>query len=250
MLLSDAKDVRVGTVQAKAVYAGDKKIWPSVPAFSPPDLTGLAIWFDASQLPGAAGSTVDPWPNLAAGGVPGTMVTDGSLPMPKISTAQKNGLKLVRFTVSEGRLRMNGTGVDDDFTLVYVARMLSNSCRIVNGIYAPNNILFGFWNGYEDVFYDNGFSTPDTKVPWTSNWKLYSALGQPGQDDLYANGVLLAYIMTAQGFGGTFAISGYDPTSSAETCDCEVAEVVLYNRKLVDADRQTVEAYLRGKWGL
>jgi hypothetical protein len=41
-------------------------------------------------------------------------------------------------------------------------------------------------------------------------------------------------------------ISGYANTE--DTCDCEIAEVVLYNRKLSDSDRQTVEGYLRKKW--
>jgi hypothetical protein len=247
-VINEADKLYLGAQAVDRIYAGANLVWP---VFKPTDITGLRIWLDASQLAGAISSTVDPWPNLAPGGVPGTMVTDGALPMPKISPAQKNGLKLVRFTVSEGRLRMNGTGIDDDFTLVYVAHIWgTTNGRVLNGIYSPNNLLFGWWTSYEDVFYDNGFPAQDVRAPWTNNWKLYSADGAPGTDRCFSNGVLLNTITTAQGFGGTLAISGYDPTSSAETCDCEVAEVVLYDRKLADSDRQTVEDYLRKKWGL
>jgi hypothetical protein len=230
---------------------------PRIYGFNPAALSGLAVWFDASQLAGATGSNVSPWPNLAAGGPAGTMVTNpGNDILPIVSTNTLNGKKLVRFYNNQARMRVTGTGVTLDWTLAYVARMVPagiNVGRIVNGIYAPNNILWGFWNGFQDVAYDQGFMTPNTQTSVTTNWKLYSAdgaAGSPSTSRLLSNGVVLGSTTTSQGWGGTFAISGYDPSSTAETCDCEIAEVLLWNRKLPDVDRQAAEGYLREKWAI
>jgi hypothetical protein len=46
-------------------------------------------------------------------------------------------------------------------------------------------------------------------------------------------------------------ISGYTDDAAVATSqesDCEIAELVMYNRKLSDTERQTVENYLRTKW--
>ena len=50
------------------------------------------------------------------------------------------------------------------------------------------------------------------------------------------------------GWKGTLCVSGYSSTGLAELSDFEVGELVLYNRELPTAERQAVEAYLRGKW--
>ena len=240
MLLSDAKDVRFGTVQAKAVFAGDVQVWPS--GFDPASLPGLAVWLDASQIGGRGAAPVDPWPNPGSG--PDGLI-EGT-PAPVTRPDALNGLPVVRFKPSEGRVRIASTGVHLDWTLVYVARMVGPTPgRVVNAYYPPNNLLVGFWNGQQDVMYDNGFAS-NTYAPWTTDWKLYSGDGAPGLSRLFSDGALLGSTATAAGWGGTFNLSGYAATE--ETCDCEVAEALQYSRKLSDADRQAVEGYLREKW--
>jgi hypothetical protein len=221
----------------------------SGPSFLPTDLSGLAIWFDASQLGLADGAAVNPWPNLANAALPGTMTS--GLPAVVRANAVK-GQPVVRFTVSEARMRMLGMGVNLDYTLAYVARIVGTPGRIVTAQYPPYNFLLGFWNGNKDVAYDQGFYSPSSTgvTVVTGEWKLYSADGNSASylPRLFSDGALLGTGGGGTGWGGTFNISGYDPSTSAESCDCEVAEVLLYNRQLSDADRQQVEAYLRGKW--
>ena len=56
------------------------------------------------------------------------------------------------------------------------------------------------------------------------------------------------------GWGGTLCISGWnndttDPAGVAsQQADCEIAELVQYNRRLSDAERATGQSYLRAKW--
>lgn len=216
-------------------------------AWTPASLPGLAVWFDASQLGLANGADVTPWPNLASSSLPGGIV--GS-PPPKLIANGKNALPVVRFASGAGRVRIaGGSGVTTDWTLAYVAHLTGPIAgRIVNGIYPPNNILYGWWNGNQDVAYDNGFMVPSTQTAWTTDWKLYSADATGSNSRLLSDGVELGSWTGAQGWGGTFCISGYAASTDEETCDCEVAEVCFYNRKLSDADRQALEAYLHNKW--
>jgi hypothetical protein len=257
--LTSAKGLRFGDVPVKALYAGGTKVWPAAPpAFSPANIAGLAIWLDAADY------TPGSWPNKGAG--PAASIV-GSPPM-AISQNTKNGLPLVRFNANEGRLRMTGTGVKWEHTLVYVGRMVGpNPGRIVTAAYPQPNFLIGFWNGFEDVAYSTtgAFFVPDQRKSWTTGWKLYSSdadaspeFGGAGYHPrMLKDGVLLSsggqgdgYCQLADAWWDTFNISGYSPTGAEETCDCEVAEVVLYGRKLPDADREQVEQYLRGRWGL
>jgi hypothetical protein len=41
----------------------------------------------------------------------------------------------------------------------------------------------------------------------------------------------------------------YDRSISGRSWDGDIAEVILYSDALSDADRQTIENYLRAKWG-
>jgi hypothetical protein len=230
-----------------------------MPISDPTQIAGLGIWFDASQLAGAVGADVSPWPNLVAGGATGAII---GAPAPKVSVNALNGLKLVRFTINEGRVRATATGIDKAFTLAYVARMVPGGYiagRIVNASYQPANFLIGYWNGFEDVAYTTtaAFWLPDVRKSVTTNWNLYSADADDAPNfypRMFNKGVLLStggsggVASGSDGFANTFNLSGYDPTGASETCDCEVAEVVLYSRKLSDAERQSVEGYLWTKW--
>jgi hypothetical protein len=257
-LLNTADAIRLGSSPASAVYAGEAKVWPS---FSPTSLPGLKVWLDASSLTGADGSPVSPWPNLASGGAVGSIV---GTPAPKISTNRLNGKKVVRFTVPEGRLRMTNSGVVYACTLAYVARMIGPTVgRMVCGAYPPTDFLIGWYGGNMDVAYttSGGFFTPNVQKAWSaegtpSPWIMYSGdAGDPPSfyPRMFRNGVLMSTGSSgtaggSDGFANTFCISGQVPDTHGESCDCEVAEVVLYDRKHSDADRQKVEDYLRGKW--
>ena len=222
----------------------------------PTNLAGLSIWLDASQLGLADGATIGTWPNLGSATQPVLSPT----PVPTMHRNAKNGLPCAVFRKSEGRLRITGTGVAKDWTLVYVAHMWGPNMtgRIACANYPEGgNLLIGWWNGFMDVAYTTGgggFYLPDTRITVNTDWRLYSGDSATPEitPRMFSNGVLLGTHPTppaADGWGGSFCLSGYDLTLDNESCDCEVAEVLLYNRKLSDAERIQAEAYLRTKWG-
>ena len=93
--------------------------------------------------------------------------------------------------------------------------------------------------------------TPDSTTPQTTDWKMYSAdgAGVGYAPRLFSNGVLVSSLPSGAqyGFSGSLGLSGRDATTT-DTANADVAEVVLFNRKLSDVERQQVEAYLREKW--
>lgn len=250
-VINQADAVYLGDKSVDAIYAGATKVWPAE-AWSPADLPGLTIWLDASQLDEGV---LTSWPNLAWPAQPGAFV---GIPAPVVRP-NVNNIPIVGFTANEGRMRIYNTGIGYAFTLIYVCRMLGHPGRIATSVYPPSNLLVGYWNGYEDVAYTtNGtFFLPDTKTAWTSNWRMYSADAAAPPNyypRLFKDGVLLGAggadgtAGAGDGWQGSFSLSGYDANAPDETCDCEVAEVLLYDHKLSDTDRNNAEGYLRDKW--
>src|SRR5215831_17690509 len=220
--------------------------------------TGLIIHFDASTLGLSDGAAVNPWPNIATPGIPGTIVGSPS-PIAKLGMIN-DGKGVVRFSALAGRVRMSSTGVSTPMTMLIVARMWSstvgNNQRIVSSnVTAGMNMLIGWWGpagaaGYQDTVYDGAWYSGEPSVAATTAWKLYSA-DQVGANPirLFSDGVQVRTGGSgSQNFAGYFHLSGQDATGTQETSDCEVAEVFLYNRQLSDAERQQCENYLRNKW--
>ena len=252
-LLNEADAIYLGGLEADAVYLGAEKVWP---VFSPTSIAGLIAWHDAPQLALADGAYVNAWPSVVGSLVGANLNTAPNRPV--MRTNALNGLPVVRFSVGSG-LRWPDTGLDLNWTVIYVGRMWGATAgRIVSGSYPPANILIGFHGGLEDKAYVEGWLFPDASHAQTTNWKLYTGVGEgvPGNATatLYSNGVYLSGgqpgSQNGGGWKGTFQLNGYQPTDSGETCECEVGEVLKYNRKLPDAERIPVEDYLRAKWGL
>lgn len=204
--------------------------------------SGLTLWFDAADY--APGT----WGNKVVGG---PSLTFYGSPQPTVSGTTLNGKSVVRFTAGQGKVGIpSGTGIDKEWTLAHVVRIVSSPARVVGGIFPTRNFAIGYHGGNMNAYHDNGgWGSPDVRTPATTAWKLYSGDGTGSNTRMFSNGALLSSFSSAAGWGGTFTISGYS-TGTDETSTCEIAEVMLYNRKLTDTERGDVENYLKGKWGL
>ena len=130
------------------------------------------------------------------------------------------------------------------------------------------NWLFGYWEQDQERWYANGWihqGTRDAHINQENDWNLHSGVlgpdingivgefaGNPGAD-FWRNGVQLAN--DNQGSSNT----AYKPgilslgavfNNNQEASVGEVAEVIIYDRALTDAERQAVESYLNDKYGL
>src|SRR4029077_6525062 len=163
---------------------------------------------------------------------------------------------VVRFTHDEGMVRGDGMCVDGSIplTVMYVARIWGSTVwPIFSNNYPPHsyNFLVGAHIAGEPRMYDNGWG--DAGAGWAaipSPWKIYGAVctDTPAVlSTLYADGAVIGSTATSIGHDSEWNISGYTTTSS-ETCDCEVAELICYNRALTPTERVQVEQYLQAKW--
>jgi len=242
--ISQASKIYIGGAQATKVYVGATQVWPQ---FRPTHLSGCRVWLDASKLGLANGAAVSSWPNLGAGSQPTVL---GS-PAPTFRTGTLNSLPVVRITQGAGRYRFTGTGVNKDWTLIYVGRKWKVMAgRVVAAHISQANLLVGFHHTEWDQCYVEGWLSPVPETPTGStSWKLYSAdstVSDPAR--FYSNGTLLysGAATPSLGWGGTLCLSGFD--DATQESDCEIAELVMYNRRLSAPERQQVEGYLRTKW--
>lgn len=252
-VLNTANKLYVGGVAVDKVYQGTNLVWSS---FSPKSLAGLITWLDASQIPGNVITTQ--WSDLSGGNHHGNIVAS---PAPTVRTNALNGLPVVRFKLNEGRVRsgqtFNFSGLGAfNFTITYVVRMWgANVGRVYTSEYpAGGNFLVGMHTQGIDCMYAEGWISQGSGWVIPSPWRLYTGTashdGANYNISFFVDGVQKGQGGGGGGMGNYYNLSGYDATLTQETCDCEVAELVIYNRRLSDAERQQVEAYLKKKWGL
>lgn len=245
-VLNHADSLFVGTARADAVYAGDTKVWP---AWSPKALPGLVSWLDAADYtPGA-------WPNRGSGAAVRIVGT----PAMTVAATPLNGKPVVRFTTSEGRVRADWPYPVDDFTLIYLTRWVGPGMgRDWTVCYPPSNLLVGMHTTSFDAMYVNGgwVYGPRGGGYWPtppSPWRMYGADSDStgGGIGFFIDGVLMGARGTpgpGMGLSNGWGLSGYDQDLSQETMDIEVAELLLWNRRLTDPERKQAEDYLTTKW--
>src|SRR4029077_14265860 len=212
-------------------------------------ISGLVIRLDANSLALADGADVSPWPNLASPGIPGTIV--GTPNPTKRNNTLNDGKPVVRFAAGAGRMRMTGTGIGTPFTLLVIGRYWTtgvNAARVISTDVTNNNLVLGWHGQTEDALYDGAWSPGDTNgtAPASTNWHLYS-FDKTGASPvrMFTNGVFLKNGGSGtQNLGGSLFISGFQ-ADTAQTSDCEIAELLVYNRVLSDSERQQAESYLR-----
>ena len=239
-----------------AMYVGLDLGWNFAPVVNPPVMTGLVHWLDPSRLALADGAAVTTWPNLGTGAQPTFIGT----PPPVFKAARLNGKGVVRFTAGQSGLRSAWSGASlDDYTLIYVVRWIGPGVgRAFSMQYPPSNFLVGMHTSAKDAMFANGSWIYGASTGWADwgtvqPWRMYGADGKIHVTSrFFIDGVVTGSPgpASAGAFASGWGLSGYDPASSGEMMDFEVAELLIYDHQLTDAERISVEAYLRTKWGL
>ncbi|HVU80034.1 MAG TPA: hypothetical protein VHD37_01585 [Candidatus Paceibacterota bacterium] len=216
-------------------------------AFVPSDVSGLVEWLDASQITGKAdGDSVATWTDASGNGYDATAV-GGS---PTYQTNILNGRPVLRFVAASSQKMRAHPTVNTPYTLFVVARLNGGSNgRILGSIYPNNqNYLCGWWNGFENTMYGEGFVRGGSDSA-TTNWHQYTCKGTGSLTTFYDYGVSLASNNSGvAGLNSGLALGGYDPTGDQELSNFDIAEVIIYNVALSDSDRAAVEAYLYNKY--
>jgi hypothetical protein len=87
--------------------------------------------------------------------------------------------------------------------------------------------------------------------PTTDNLPhIFSAIVKgPGQNsEVWADGVMVA--SNQNGVTGPNGLAVNTGAYPGEVSNCQLAEIIVFNRALSQNERQNVEYYLRAKWGI
>lgn len=184
------------------------------------------VWRDSS------GNTRDTAPSYVTGTI--AKVT---------SAANTNGSRC-SFPVVQGgtsdQIRFNNPQMNSgNYTLFHVARYNGGTRgRIVNGI--NNDYISGFWNGQAGVAHHFGWITPTTGLTPVDNWVVSTS----------AYGLYRANGLTRSTGGGADYIPEIGLNTQGERSDYQVAELILFDRRLTDTEIKQVEDYLGGQYGI
>ncbi len=210
----------------------------------PGGVNGLALWLDASapETMTLSSGTVNEWRDKL--GSAAKMTRDHGAPT--VVASGIGSIPTVHFT--SGSSMGDGVNHTPEVTILYVSRQTGGSnARVLSG---GNNWLLGYWGGRRgSAYFDgdvllNGNGASDTAP------HLYAAtIGGSGQNStVWAEGTQLASNQGGtQGPNGLFVGGG---GAYSEYSDCDISEVLVYNRILDATDLDAVGGYLAAKYGL
>ena len=215
-----------------------------------PVKNGLVMWMDAADdttFSYSSGTTVSQWRDKS--GSNNHMAPISAAPT---RNAFLNSRKVLAFTTTQQIRNTTLSLISSANTVFVICRYTHASLgreRILTSDESANNWLLGNYGNGINRYYANGwvnlsYDTPDTA------WRIYMGDWSGPSTDLanfYSNG-------TAGNTNNSDASQG--PSSLginryyAETSNCEVSEIVVFNRVLSTAERRLVHTYLGQKWGI
>lgn len=223
-----------------------------MPPIQPDAVTGLIVWLQADGLAFADGARVTLWESDdPAGNDFVETIIDVGWDAPTFQTNELNALGVVRFSDGfEGMTGPPALSVARPYTILYVAKYNdtdSQTRRVISSL--DGNWLLGPYN-LKWQWHPGSFAADGPAVA-SGQWVIHAARARIGngqhflwdldsEDAPFSSAVHVspaALLRPALGRGG-----------SNEPAESDVAEIIMYDNEISDADRDGVVAYLRFKW--
>ncbi len=233
------KHLALASTMGAALYFG------AAPASAaPPVTTGLKLHLDASTLGLSDNDPVPTWTDVSGEGNNATTIEG----IPYYKAAGIGGIPTVHFDAGDGL----GNSVNysaGPVTIFYVSRQTGGSNQRVFDSQS-NNWLLGYWGGSRGSAYYEGDVLLGGNGASDTNPHLYATtIGGSGQNStVWAEGVQIA--SNQNGTQGPNGVSLGGGGAYNEFSDCEISEVLLYNRILDANELLAVGGYLTAKYGL
>ncbi|MBA3706111.1 MAG: PKD domain-containing protein, partial [Bacteroidetes bacterium] len=227
--------------------------------FNPIVLPDLSLWLSADSV-GLASGKVSDWYDRSINNITLTQVNNNKRPVYKVTNPEMNGHSCVNFDGIDDYLKgiFNSTLSNDSITLFLIQKTISSS-NFSGSLVFTNNI-----NTTDNSTSDNLIALLDINSTVNafrnSNSVLYnnSHIYKPTIYQITTDGTKLkTYLNSA--FTGTMNSSGsflFDQVTvgsrwsggSTNPMNCDVYEIILYNRLLAPSEQNQVIKYLRYKY--
>lgn len=233
---------------------------PRATGFSPRSISGLSLWLDAADSATITTATgVSIWADKSGNGRNATQTTGGKQP---IRTNTINGKSVITFQGTDDTMSVANVA---DFnatsqTIIVVARQTTAanqslfykaSGNAVNGVITRFRTGTTFWLYQKN---DGGAETLSSNSNTNTNTNVYTTMLQPTAQAGFVNGAA-----PTSGLATNTLTTAYDDTGAiwigsrrdiGEYLAGDVCEILHWPRALSTAERQRVERYLGGKWGI
>ena len=235
---------------ATSISAGTLKLAgpPSAPT-SPPD--GAVLHLDASTLALANGAAVTALANLGSGGASLTASPNVTGQNPTFNAAALNGLGTIHMTGQQGLITASNLGITgnaDRSVFVVMRRASGANMNLTTGTLGYD-VAYGISDQNTGVLYlpyTYGPSDLTFTAPPAGTYRIYEVTRSGNISYGYLNGVLQGSKNVAINTSGGKVQIGY--RTDGQQVSGDLAEVLIYNSYLNDAQRQQVEVYLQAKW--
>ena len=225
----------------------------SAPHNDLPVKQGLLAWWDAADdsTVTLSGSNVTQWRDKSGNDL--HMAPNGTGPT---RSNTLNSKSILTFTASQDirnfDAALNLNAVDN--TVIVVSRYTyssgSNNGRVLDG--GANNWLLGHWSSATQKYYALGWvSSSSNNVNNDNTWRIYTGTGDIGNDvwQFKVNGTDSTSISSG-GSQGPKYLAINSGNSSNQASDCDVAELIVFNRVLSSDELTKVHNYLKNKWNI
>lgn len=212
------------------------------PFTDPSSISGLVLWLKADALALADGTAVSSWTDSSGLSNHATQATGTKQPIFK--TGILNGKAVLRFDASDDGL-VTALAVASPFSVftVYNCSTTSGQRRAIQGA-SPSNWLIGPYSGAHKLYNGSFINGPAITA---GVFVRAAALVDASGSTFRVNAATIGSNTSAQGIGTlTLAASGY----FVEPLAGDIAEVVVYNRKLTTEETTSIEGWLATKYAL
>ncbi|MDD4018016.1 MAG: hypothetical protein PHV28_08725 [Kiritimatiellae bacterium] len=235
-------------------------LWPAAAgAFEPTNLTGCVMWLQAGaaniQTNNAEGQ-VSQWSDLSGNGNHAVQ-TNTLSKQPLYQAAGPGGLPTIFFPESSRAGLTTETSLTSAYSVFIVTRVLdlgelgitwrrllpSRDANWFLGTYTPGTFCAYMGNAY--------LTGPKTFLRSSYQFNrtyTLAAVNTGASQRFYVNGFDLSVNTSAKTAPGRLAIGGAG--ASNDPSDAQISEVIAYNRALSEEERQQVETYLAGRYGV
>lgn len=218
-----------------------------------PVTSGRLAHYIADDIPLSDGSPVSSWADSSGNGHTLSQATAGN--QPTLDDAQLNGHDIVVFDSNTGATRDYLTKVlsptwSNPLMVFAVGKFAANPGTGVSlSIFGAETFL-GLSNVGGTTFYASNDGTLLTASPTnqsTTAWQVWGYEFNGASSKIRIGGIL-----KNTGNAGSTALTNLTLGSigSATAANCSIAEVIIFNRILTDAERASVEEYLAYKYAL